>query len=343
MGSCPFCTTPRAGSSAWSTVLTVVLLLIPSRLAHAQPWRWGLRSTANLALMVSSDQVRRLKYERPGVIGALYGSYEAQRAVELRAGVLGGPFFAAQRLRAGGLLGGTLGGRLHLPDRKLRPYLALDVGAGFTGEYVRPLLVATAGVDIAVGKRAAIGPALSYLRVFQWNGPGYSSDATSLMVGASLAIALDLRPAPHAPPPVTPAEPDHDVLVLIERALPTPTRTELLAPVLFAFDSDALEPIGIAMLHETAATLAARREIELLEIRGYADERGDPEYNAALSLRRAQRVHDWLIEHGVEPERLVVAGRGESEFVESGDDERRHLQNRRVVFRVLREKTHASE
>src|SRR5688572_31839443 len=45
-------------------------------------------------------------------------------------------------------------------------------------------------------------------------------------------------------------------------------RVELLAPVLFAFDSDQLEPIGVAMLHEVAHTLRERNDIRLLEIEG---------------------------------------------------------------------------
>jgi outer membrane protein OmpA-like peptidoglycan-associated protein len=47
-------------------------------------------------------------------------------------------------------------------------------------------------------------------------------------------------------------------------------------------------------------------------------------------------VFDWLIEHGIDPARLIVAPVGSTELVESGDAESAHEQNRRVVFRVLR-------
>jgi OmpA-OmpF porin, OOP family len=85
-----------------------------------------------------------------------------------------------------------------------------------------------------------------------------------------------------------------------------------------------------------ARELAARSEIELVEIYGYADERGSAEYNESLSGRRAQRVFDWLVEHGVAPERLQVAPQGARDPVESGTSEGEYEQNRRVVFRVLR-------
>jgi len=105
--------------------------------------------------------------------------------------------------------------------------------------------------------------------------------------------------------------------------------------VLFALDSDRIEPIGIAMLHEVAHALSTRPDIRLLEVQGYADRRGSELHNQELSMRRAERVRDWLVAHGVEPERLVVAARGASAPVEAGSSELAYEQNRRVVFRVL--------
>jgi outer membrane protein OmpA-like peptidoglycan-associated protein len=137
----------------------------------------------------------------------------------------------------------------------------------------------------------------------------------------------------YVPEPSDPREIEH----LLERALPAPSeRVELLAPVLFAFDSDVLEPVGVAMLHEVAGVLKQRADIERLAIQGYADKRGSAEYNRALSLRRAERVKEWLVAHGVAPERLEVQPEGASGFVEPGESELEHQQNRRVIFRVLK-------
>jgi outer membrane protein OmpA-like peptidoglycan-associated protein len=113
-------------------------------------------------------------------------------------------------------------------------------------------------------------------------------------------------------------------------------RSELLAPVLFAFDSDELDANGIAMLHQVAALLLhERKDIARLAIAAYADARGSSEYNRNLSRRRAERVRAWLIEHGIAPERLEVDAEGASHFIEPGKNEAEHQQNRRVVFRVL--------
>ena len=58
------------------------------------------------------------------------------------------------------------------------------------------------------------------------------------------------------------------------------------------------------MLHEVARELARRPDLELIEIQGYADSRGSNEYNQRALEPARQRVFDWLMAHGVAPERL---------------------------------------
>jgi hypothetical protein len=178
-------------------------MFISPQPAHAETSLWSVRGTLNLALMVSSDQVQRLAYDQPGVVGTLYGGFALSPQVELRAGMLGGPFLSSERT-TGGLLGGSLGARLVLPGRRLRPYAALDAGMAATGALLRPLLSLTAGVDLPVSQRIALGPALGYARLFQWNGPRYTTDASNFSVGASLYVELGATPAVRRTPPVRP-------------------------------------------------------------------------------------------------------------------------------------------
>ncbi|HTU58993.1 MAG TPA: OmpA family protein, partial [Polyangiales bacterium] len=143
-------------------------------------------------------------------------------------------------------------------------------------------------------------------------------------------------PPAEVPPPRehnTP-EPSPELISLIESTLPT-QQQEWLAPVLFAYNSDVLEAQGIAMLHEVALELEKRPSLKRLEIRGYSDVRGSREYNLALSQRRAEAVLAWLVAHGIARDRLTLAAQGAQDFVEHGEDEPAHEQNRRVVFRVL--------
>jgi predicted Rdx family selenoprotein len=77
-----------------------------------------------------------------------------------------------------------------------------------------------------------------------------------------------------------------------------------------------------------------------LEVTGHTDARGNADYNLALSERRADAVANYLIQKGIDPDRLISRGLGESapiamDFLEDGTDspEGRRL-NRHVDLRL---------
>jgi peptidoglycan-associated lipoprotein len=326
--------------------------------AQADLTRFRLRASAGMGAMISDDQLGRMAFDKLGFLGDLQAGYAMLPYLEVQAGMLGGVFLSAPPDEAGGLLAPVAGFRVTLPNDSARPYLHVGAGAGFTGELVRPVLSAGIGVDLQLTRTLALGPMLGYGQVVQRSGPNQSTDAKFIWLGLSLSYrpvqpdeppaddtpppprrsspAPTVPPPPRPPAPATPVEPSPEILALIERTLPDPRRDELLALVLFEFDSDILEPMGVAMLHEVARVLQQRPEIQLVEIQGYADSRGSLDYNHALSARRAQRVRDWLVEHGVAEARLQVSAVGAVDFVEPGTDDQAHEQNRRVVFRVLK-------
>ena len=51
-------------------------------------------------------------------------------------------------------------------------------------------------------------------------------------------------------------------------------------------------------------------DISRLRVTGYADERGDRDYNLALSRRRAEAVAQYLVASGIDAGQLSVEGRG---------------------------------
>jgi outer membrane protein OmpA-like peptidoglycan-associated protein len=237
-----------------------------------------------------------------------------------------------------------------VPFGALRPFAYTDFGLVFTGPLLRPYFHGAVGIDFQITRAFTLGPLFGYGHVFQKDGPRYSSDARSIEFCVTLTFRpVSDEPAPRhvtyvyrdrviqLPPPPTP--PSGDLDKLLDAALPMreapKARVELLAPVLFKFASDELEPVGVAMLHEVARELEKRQDIRLIEIEGYADNRGADAVNVELSNRRAQRVFEWLVAHGIAPERMRVAAHGESEPVESAETEEAHEQNRRVVFRVI--------
>jgi outer membrane protein OmpA-like peptidoglycan-associated protein len=69
------------------------------------------------------------------------------------------------------------------------------------------------------------------------------------------------------------------------------------------------------------------------EIAGHTDNTGSEGDNLSLSRERAQAVKDFLVEfYGIDPDRLVARGYGESQPVASNATEEGRARNRRVVF-----------
>jgi outer membrane protein OmpA-like peptidoglycan-associated protein len=336
--------------------------------------RFGVRVSGSVAFFLSKDQLDWLGFKLPGFLGDISFSLQVKPWLSTELGGTIGVFIPGAKAAEleplvplvaapGGLLAPWLGLRAHGTSRRLVPFVSLNFGPGITGDLVRPLLQASVGADINVGSGASVGPVVGFGQMFQKNQPGASTDAQFFWVGLSFGYrALPYttpvktvhthsvervievrrvvdhqveRQTSYVPTPGPPVD-DKELNELLDRALPAPRgRVELLAPVLFGFDSDALDPLGVAMLHEVVDLLKRRTEIELVAIQGYADKRGSAEHNGALAKRRAQRVKEWLIDHGIAGARLMVA-EGLNGFVEEGESEPEHAQNRRVIFRVLR-------
>ncbi|MFK7810249.1 MAG: OmpA family protein [Saprospiraceae bacterium] len=92
-------------------------------------------------------------------------------------------------------------------------------------------------------------------------------------------------------------------------------------------------------LDELAVLLNDNKNL-LIEIGSHTDSRGDRSFNQKLSLKRAQSVVKYLIDKGVEKEKMTARGYGESKLRNSCGDgvecsERRHQKNRRTEFKVI--------
>jgi len=72
-----------------------------------------------------------------------------------------------------------------------------------------------------------------------------------------------------------------------------------------------------------------------IAVEGHTDNVGTDLYNEKLSVRRAEAVFRYLVNHGIAPERMEVIGYGESRPVTENDSESGRAQNRRVELRVL--------
>ncbi|PPQ40654.1 OmpA family protein [Rhodoblastus acidophilus] len=103
--------------------------------------------------------------------------------------------------------------------------------------------------------------------------------------------------------------------------------------ILFLDEDHFLDPDQARrQIAEIAALLKATDS--RLRVVGYSDSHGPPPKNLALSRARADVVRNLLVDHGIEPQRLIAVGRADHAPIaaENSADRRR---NRRVTFEAL--------
>ncbi|WP_419592768.1 OmpA family protein [Thiolapillus sp.] len=102
--------------------------------------------------------------------------------------------------------------------------------------------------------------------------------------------------------------------------------------VFFDFNKATIKPEFQPLFDNALEVLELNPDL-VVEVIGHTDSIGPAAYNQKLSVRRAQAVKDYLVKHGVDPKRLIVKGKGESEPARSNDTEAGRAFNRRVEFK----------
>ncbi|MFT3694788.1 MAG: OmpA family protein [Kofleriaceae bacterium] len=123
------------------------------------------------------------------------------------------------------------------------------------------------------------------------------------------------------------------------RVVVTDTSIEILDMVYFEYDKAIIKKESYPILDAVAATLQGNPSINLVEIQGHTDERGDDAYNLDLSDRRAHSVREYLIGKGVAEGRLTAQGYGETQPLDRNHNEAAWAKNRRVAFLILKRAT----
>ncbi len=103
----------------------------------------------------------------------------------------------------------------------------------------------------------------------------------------------------------------------------------------FALDSAVILPESFGILTEIADTVIRHLEIKRVEVQGHTDNSGTPEHNQLLSEQRAEAVRAWLVQHGVDNDRLVARGYGQDKPLVPNVTAGNRAQNRRVQFIIL--------
>ena len=81
--------------------------------------------------------------------------------------------------------------------------------------------------------------------------------------------------------------------------------------IFYDFDKATLRPESEEALNEMVQVLRDNPNVTI-EMASHTDRKGSEEYNINLSSRRAKSVIDYLIAHGIRPDRLQSQGYGES-------------------------------
>ncbi len=89
--------------------------------------------------------------------------------------------------------------------------------------------------------------------------------------------------------------------------------------LLFRTDEDEVGITTNSKLRALATSLSTMPDV-YIQLDGFADERGDAEYNQRLSARRAEHVRDIFMSNGVAESRIKLAAHGESPAADDNID-----------------------
>ncbi|MGH7154208.1 MAG: OmpA family protein [Acetobacteraceae bacterium] len=134
----------------------------------------------------------------------------------------------------------------------------------------------------------------------------------SFIVGVRYAFNVAPPPVPAPAPVAAPA--------------PAPARSYL---VFFDWDKATLTDRARQIIHE-AATNSTHVQYTRIEVNGYTDTSGSPQYNMGLSIRRANAVAAELVRDGVPRNVIAIRGFGETHLLVPTGPGVREPQNRRV-------------
>jgi OOP family OmpA-OmpF porin len=101
----------------------------------------------------------------------------------------------------------------------------------------------------------------------------------------------------------------------------------------FHYASAELESASFPTLDQLAAAAKSCPGMHI-EVGGHASAEGSPDANQALSLKRAQSVVTYLVQAGVDPDRLEPIGFGATRPVAPNDGGENLAKNRRIEFTV---------
>ncbi|WP_226664950.1 OmpA family protein [Microbulbifer aggregans] len=242
------------------------------------------------------------------------------------------------------VLGGI--GASHNNYKKKYPY----VGEDETNAFFNVAAGITTGAISANGLK--VRAEVRYLRDY------FASDMSDWQFGVGISIPLNCPPVAtpvYAEPPKEPEEEkpeivntDGDADGVLDRndrcpgTLPgaevdsdgcvAANQAITLENIQFEFNSANLTPGAKSALNDVVQSLRNQPNSQV-EVAGHTDSRGNDDYNLRLSRQRANSVRTYLVNNGVNANRISAQGYGETQPVASNASDTGRAQNRRVEMR----------
>jgi outer membrane protein OmpA-like peptidoglycan-associated protein len=331
--------------------------------------KFDLRDTAGVAYKDSIKSNTKVGYDVDGVVGYDFGMFRTEFEVGYKSskldslqvngptgalllpnGTVGTPavgdynnvsgkqnilsFMANGLIDFGGegnSIGGFVGGGVGVARVKQKGFAFADGGSAFLSDsdtHVAWQLLA--GVRKPLTDNVDVSLKYRFFNVDNVNTVAFTgSDTNSRIRSHSLLVGLTYNfGSPPPPPPPAPApipEPAPAPLPPCPPAAVTP------GPFLVFFDWDRsiITPEAAAILDRAAEQYAATGQTSIA-LGGYADKSGKPDYNVALSQRRADAVKAYMVGKGVADGVITTEAFGETRPLVDTADGVREPQNRRV-------------
>jgi OOP family OmpA-OmpF porin len=106
--------------------------------------------------------------------------------------------------------------------------------------------------------------------------------------------------------------------------------------IFFDVDKDTIKPASKKTLDNAVKVLKDFADVKV-EISGHTDSDGDRDHNVDLSRRRAESVKKYLVDKGIDSQRLQTRGAGPDEPIADNKTKKGKSQNRRIEFKLLGE------
>ena len=109
----------------------------------------------------------------------------------------------------------------------------------------------------------------------------------------------------------------------------------VLENIYYDLDKADIRPDAAIELDKLVKILQDNPNIRI-ELSSHTDDRASDAYNLDLSQRRAESAVEYLVSQGIERDRLVARGYGESQLIiQNATTEEEHQRNRRTEFKVI--------